>query len=159
MNPPKGGFFLPILSPNMTEQNQYHIESTAIVDPFVSKNGEVAYFVAQPHGTKQEWARNSGLETINGGLEWATSGAEDYFDEVTQVRGVMDYDLFGLGIPYHLHVALNKAEGGQHWWNQTKAEGYGGKIFAAGDVTMTLRDSYGHHILNKPDTPDHQEEI
>ncbi|MEN9328325.1 MAG: hypothetical protein RI947_1133 [Candidatus Parcubacteria bacterium] len=169
-----GGFFLGILfipyTP-MSAESATVIQTGSIhhhdmpVHPYYDWDGREATFACKPldkdgnPSNKRIWAERAGLEIINGGLESATSKAEDYMDHLLGINGVEAYDLYGLGVPYHLHAAAMKARGGLHWYQMNKPDGYGGKPFATADVTLRMKSGDYDIVLNKPENNRSYEEI
>lgn len=135
------------------------------VHPYYDWEGREAAFACKPldkqgnPSNKRIWAERAGLTYINGGLESATSVAEDYMDHKLGIRGVEAYNLYGLDVPYHLHAAAIKAAGGLKWYEMNNPEGYGGKPFATADVTLRLRAGDYDIVLNKPENAQNYEEI
>lgn len=135
------------------------------VHPYYDWEGREAAFACKPldkqgnPSNKRIWAERAGMTHINGGLESATSAAEDYMDHALGIGGVEHYNLYGLGVPYHLHAAAIKAAGGLKWYERNQTEGYGGKPFATADVTLRMRGGGYDIVLNKPENAQNYEQI
>ncbi len=135
------------------------IDTGLSVNPYIDEMGRKAKFASRSDTSKARWARQSGMETINGGLELAASRAEDSMDRLLGVRGVEPYNYLNLGLPYHLHVARHKAMGVLKGYEENRPEHYYGERFAVGDCTLRIRDRLGDDILNKPENPQAVAEI